>query len=139
MTDETLYAKVPLYAWRMRGRLATQVARALIRGAKAHEEFFVPTVCRAVLRDPPCRWATFAAADVGVPCGSNVQDAWYRANRPSFRARLAHNLTDFQAFLGRLQQPGGYQLLPAAPQRLYHPVKGQLTARDRRVEANAIG
>ena len=72
MTDETLYAKVPLYAWRMRGRLATEVARALIRGAKAHEEFFVPTVCRAVLHDPPCRWATFAADDVGVPCGSNV-------------------------------------------------------------------
>ena len=139
VTDETLYAKVPLYAWRMRGRLATEVARALIRGAKAHEEFFVPTVCRAVLRDPPCRWATFAAADVGVPCGSNVQDAWYRANRPSFRARLAHNLTDFQAFLGRLQQPGGYRLLPAAPQRLYHPIKGQLSARERRVEANAIG
>ena len=139
VTDETLYAKVPLYAWRMRGRLATEVARALIRGAKAHEEFFVPTVCRAVLYDPPCRWATFEADDVGVPCGSNVQDAWYRANRPSFRARLAHNLTDFQAFLGRLQQPGGYRLLPAAPQRLYHPVKGQLSARERRVEANAIG
>ena len=51
----------------------------------------------------------------------------------------ASPFTDFQAFLGRLQQPGGYRLLPAAPQRLYHPVKGQLTARDRRVEANAIG
>ena len=69
-----------------------------------------------------------------------LRDAPCRQLGPlSFRARLAHNLTDFQAFLGRLQQPGGYRLLPAAPQRLYHPVKGQLTARDRRVEANAIG
>ena len=71
--------------------------------------------------------------------GDERDEPRVRTRKSLGRARLAHNLTDFQAFLGRLQQPGGYRLLPAAPQRLYHPVKGQLTARDRRVEANAIG
>ena len=111
VTDETLYAKVPLYAWRMRGRLATEVARALIRGAKAHEEFFVPTVCRAVLHDPPCRWATFAADDVGVPCGSNVQDAWYRANRPELSCAPRAQPHRFPGVLG---PPPAARRLPAA-------------------------
>ena len=124
------YAKAPLYVWRMRRRLVTEVARALLRGARAHEEFFVPTVCNVMLRDPPCRWAPFDVADVGVPCGSNLQDAWYQANRPELlprtRAAGVANLTDFRGFVSDLQQPGGYKLLPAAPPRLHHPVKGQL-------------
>ena len=124
------YAKAPLYVWRMRRRLVTEVARALLRGARAHEEFFVPTVCNVMLRDPPCRWAPFDVADVGVPCGSNLQDAWYQANRPELlprtRAAGVANLTDFRGFVSDLQQPGGYKRLPAAPPRLHHPVKGQL-------------
>ena len=32
----------------------------------------------------------------------------------------------FKSFVSDLQQPGGYKLLPAAPPRLHHPVKGQL-------------
>ena len=110
------YAKAPLYVWRMRRRLVSEVARALLRGARAHEEFFVPTVCNVMLRDPPCRWAPFDVADVGVPCGSNLQDAWYQANRPELlprpRAAGVTNLTDFRGFVSDLQQPGGYKGCP---------------------------
>ena len=77
------------------------------------------TVCNVMLRDPPCRWAPFDVADVGVPCGSNLQDAWYQANRPELlprtRAAGVANLTDFRGFVSDLQQPGGYKRLPAAP------------------------
>ena len=52
-----------------------------IPAAKAHEEFFVPTVCRAVLHDPPCRWATFAADDM-APCrAARMCRTSTRANR----------------------------------------------------------
>ena len=65
-----------------------------------------------------------------MPCGSNLQDAWYQANRPELlprtRAAGVTNLTDFRGFVSDLQQPGGYKRLPAAPPRLHHPVKGQL-------------
>lgn len=149
--DEAHYAKAPLYMWRMSGRLVAEVADALVRGARAHEEFLVPTVCQAKLAAPPCEWRTFEPDDVGVPGGANTQDSWYMGNRPEFRARFRHNLTGmhptprpllakqasthnllahnasgFQAFVDALQQPGGSQLLPESPQRIYHPVKGQL-------------
>jgi hypothetical protein len=123
------YAKAPLYVWRMSGRLASAVSRALLRGAQAHEEILVPTVCRAELRRPPCEYAMFDAADLGVPCGSNDQDAWYRLTQePAMRALAGPmDLSSFRIFFNKLQVPGqGAKLLPAEPQRLYHPVKGQL-------------
>jgi len=91
--DEAHYAKAPLYVWRMSGRLVTEVADALVRGARAHEEFLVPTVCQARLVTPPCEWRTFVPDDVGVPGGANMQDSWYMGNRPEFRAQVRHNLT----------------------------------------------
>jgi hypothetical protein len=123
------YAKAPLYVWRMSGRLASAVSRALLRGALAHEEILVPTVCRAELRQPSCEYAMFDADDLGVPCGSNDQDAWYRLTQePAMRARAEPmDLPQFRLFFGKLQVPGeGVGMLPAEPQRLYHPVKGQL-------------
>ena len=126
MLDEAQYAKAPLYVWRMSGRLAKEVAASLLRGARAHEEFLVPTVCRVMLRDPPCVWRTFEPDAIGVPGGANKQDSWYMANRPEFRSQLRHNLSGFQEFVDVLQMPGGSRLLPESPQRLFHPVKGQL-------------
>ncbi|KAL1514430.1 hypothetical protein AB1Y20_003529 [Prymnesium parvum] len=127
VNDDALYAKVPLYAWRLGRRLVRELVLALERGARAHEEIFVPTACQARLREPPCAWETFEPDDVGIPCGTNQQDSWFRANYPAFRSRLAWNLTQYQDFIGRLQRPGGVKLLPTSPQRMYHPVKGQLT------------
>ncbi len=124
--DEIQYAKAPLYVWRMSGRLAKEVADALLRGARAHEEFLVPTVCDAMLHQPPCLWRTFEAEDIGVPGGANKQDGWYMANRPEFRSQLRHNLSGFQVWVNALQKSGGSKLLSESPQRLYHPVKGQL-------------
>jgi hypothetical protein len=46
---------------------------------------------------------------------------------PDFVARLTMNLSQYQEYVGRLQLPGGVKFLPAEPQRMYHPVKGQLT------------
>ena len=124
--DEMQYAKVPLYVWRMSWRLAKEVADSLLRGARAHEEFLVPTVCDVMLREPPCLWRTFETNDIGVPGGANKQDGWYMANRPEFRSQLQHNLSGFQKWVDALQRSGGSSLLSESPQRLYHPVKGQL-------------
>ena len=123
------YAKAPLYVWRMSGRLASAVSQALLRGAQAHEEILVPTVCRSKLTDPQCVYKMFEEEDLGIPCGSNDQDAWYRLTQePSMRARSqGMDLENFRLFFAKLQVPGeGAKLLPAEPQRLYHPVKGQL-------------
>ena len=125
VANEELYAKAPLYTWRMRDRLANAVADALRRGARAHEEFLVPTVCRVQLQDPPCRWQGLAAEDVGVPCGANWQDAWNRAQ--ALGEAGGRNWTEFHGWMARLQAPGGSKLLPKAPQRMHHPVKGQIT------------
>jgi|Transcript_49770 hypothetical protein len=128
--DDALFAKVPLYAWRLRGRLVRELVAALGRGAVAHEEIFVPTTCQVSLRAPGCSWGAFEAKDVGIPCGTSPQDAWYNAHDPEFHDRLeamSMNRTQFQAYLSRLQMPKGVKLLPSEPQRMYHPVKGQLT------------
>ena len=125
--DDDLYSKVPLYAWRFGKRLVRELVGALTRGARAHEEIFVPTACRARLHDPPCVMKTFEPDDVGIPCGTNQQDGWFRANYPDFRERLQMNLTEYQSYAKLLQVPGGVKLLPSEPQRMYHPVKGQLT------------
>ena len=37
------------------------------------------------------------------------------------------NWTEFHGWMARLQAPGGSKLLPKAPQRMHHPVKGQIT------------
>ena len=88
----------------------------------------MPTACRALLSAPPCEWRVFEVEDLGVPCGSNDQDAWYRLTQePAMRERTQMGLEAFKAFFAKLQVPGeGAKLLPAEPQRLYHPVKGQL-------------
>ena len=86
----------------------------------------MPTVCDVMLREPPCLWRTFETNDIGVPGGANKQDGWYMANRPEFRSQLQHNLSGFQKWVDALQRSGGSSLLPESPQRLYHPVKGQL-------------
>ena len=125
VANEDLYAKAPLYTWRMRDRLANAVADALRRGARAHEEFLVPTVCRVQLRDPPCRWQGMAADDVGVPCGANWQDAWNRAQ--TLGGAGGRNWTVFHGWMARLQAQGGSKLLAKTPQRMHHPVKGQIT------------
>ena len=103
--DDAMFAKVPLYAWRLSGRLIRELTDALGRGARAHEEIFVPTTCQVRLRGPPCAWKAFEAVDVGIPCGSNQQDAWYFANHVDSRSRLTMNLTGFQAYVARLQLP----------------------------------
>ena len=130
VTAEAHYAKVPLYVWRMSGRLIVEVVRALRRGARAHEEYFVPTVCNARLQRPGCRWKMMDTDDLGVPCASNQENAWQRSLRAEFRAppRVGLNRTAFNRMFAQLQRPGGHRLLPGAPQRLYHPVKGQLTS-----------
>ena len=125
VANEELYAKAPLYTWRMRDRLANAVADALQRGARAHEEFLVPTVCRVQLQDPPCRWQGMAAEDVGVPCGANWQDAWNRAQ--TLGEAGGRNWTEFHGWMAMLQAQGGSKLLAKAPQRMHHPVKGQIT------------
>ena len=43
-------------------------------------------------------------------------------------ARDAAQRGELPLRLAQLQRPGGHHLLPGAPQRLYHPVKGQLTS-----------
>ena len=130
VTSEAHYAKVPLYVWRMSGRLIVEVVRALRRGARAHEEYFVPTVCNARLQRPGCRWKMMDTDDLGVPCASNQENAWQRSLRAEFRAppRDGLNRTAFNRLFAQLQRPGGHHLLPGAPQRLYHPVKGQLAS-----------
>ena len=130
VTSESHYAKVPLYVWRMSDRLVVEVVRALRRGARAHEEYLVPTVCNARLQQPGCRWKMMDTDDLGVPCASNQENAWQRSLRAEFRAppRGGLNRTAFHRLFAQLQRPGGHHLLPGAPQRLYHPVKGQLTS-----------
>ena len=118
------YAKVPLYTWRMHDRLANAVASALRRGARAHEEFLVPTVCEVTLRAPRCSWEAMALTDVGIPCGANRGDAWNRAREVG--ALAARNRTEFEEWVQRLQAPGGTKLLQKTPQRIHHPVKGQI-------------
>ena len=127
VADDSLYAKVPLYTWRMRDRLAIEVARSLRRGARAHEEFLVPTVCRVQLQDPPCRWQGMASEDVGVPCGANWQDAWNRAQASGASVEWDRNWTKFHGWMARLQAPGGTKMLAKTPQRMHHPVKGQIS------------
>ena len=124
VTHDKQYAKVPLYTWRMHDRLANAVATALRRGARAHEEFLVPTVCEVTLRAPRCSWEGMALTDVGVPCGANRGDAWNRARE--LGASAGRNRTEFEDWVQRLQAPGGAKLLPKTPQRIYHPVKGQI-------------
>ena len=79
---------------------------------------------------PPCVWRTFDDEDIGIPCGANARDAWYQANLSPWNRRSGAqrgNLTQFQRFVTDLQKPGGFELLPQTPQRLHHPVKGQLS------------
>lgn len=99
------YAKVPLYVWRMSGRLSSAVSRALLRGARAHEEILVPTVCRAALSQPRCEWRSFEEEDLGIPCGTNDQDAWYRLQQvPSMRERARGlDLAGFRHLFTNLQ------------------------------------
>ena len=90
----------------------------------------MPTVCNARLQQPGCRWKMMDTDDLGVPCASNQENAWQRSLRAEFRAppRGGLNRTAFHRLFAQLQRPGGHHLLPGAPQRLYHPVKGQLTS-----------
>ena len=125
VTNEDLYAKAPLYTWRMRDRLANAVAEALRRGVRAHEEFLVPTVCRVQLQDPPCHWQGMAPDDLGTPCGANWQDVWNRAQ--TLGEVGGRNWTAFHGWMARLQAPGASKLLAKTPQRMHHPVKGQIT------------
>jgi len=87
-------------------------------------------VCNARLQRPGCRWKMMDTDDLGVPCASNQENAWQRSLRAEFRAppRVGLNRTAFNRMFAQLQRPGGHRLLPGAPQRLYHPVKGQLTS-----------
>lgn len=118
--DEAHYSKVPLYVWRMSGRLVAEVADALVRGARAHEEFLVPTVCQARLVAPPCDWRTFSPDDIGVPGGANKQDSWYMGNRPEFRAQIRHNLTGAR----RTPTPHEARILPYPFARAHNRVPG---------------
>lgn len=128
VSDQSIYAKVPLYVWRMSGRLVNKIVRSLQRGARAHEEFFVPTACNT-MRNPACKMRAFDDADQGVPLGANERDAWQRMHERA-QTTAYHdlaNLTSFRVFMRRLQQPGiAFDALATGPQRLYHPVKGQL-------------
>ena len=130
VSSDEQYSKVPLYMWRMSGRLVAEVASALRRGARAHEEYFVPTVCNVMLRTPSCRWKMIEEMDLGVPCASNLHNSWQRSRQPEFLSSPWANLnrSGFDRMFAQLQKPGGERLLPDAPQRLYHPVKGQLAS-----------
>jgi len=130
LANNRSYAKVPLYMWRISGRLSASLARHLARGLRVHEEFLVPTVCLATLTAPPCRMQAVPAPARGVPLGANLEDAWLNAQRSAQPhgdlAVAANNRTEFQRLFARLQQGGGASLLPKGRSRLYHPVKGQL-------------
>ena len=65
VTDETLYAKVPLYAWRMRGRLATQVARVAVAPATLVEANSLRLV---VGRFDPHDYKTLGVGEPPHPC-----------------------------------------------------------------------
>ena len=142
VTTESHYAKVPLYVWRMSDRLIVEVVRALRRGARAHEEYFVPTVCfaRLGLQRLGCRWKMMDTDDLGVPCASNQENAWRRSLLADFRTptRPALNRTAFDRLFAKLQRPGGHKFLPSAPQRLYHPVKGQLMSTPKELKDTAM-
>lgn len=131
MRSETYYSKVPLYLWRMSARLVEALVAALEGGARAHEEIFVPTACQVLLNASargPCKWAAVMDADLGIPCGSNENDAWNEvARNADAQARLTLDRAAFREFFAQLQLPGqAAPLLPMEPQRVYHPVKGQL-------------
>lgn len=128
VTDDSQYSKVSLYIARMSGRLVSELAQALARGARSHEEFLLPTACRVLLRNPSCALRMFDEADIGIPCGTSLGDSWERANRKEFTHRHAFNRSSFETFFAGLQAPGGVSALPLRPHRLYHPVKGQMVA-----------